>query len=217
MNERAKFIPALICALTLFCVSTSAQTPERRPAGGAPQPQEQTPGAAAPDAVVSEIALLRRSLQGLSARLREIGERLSAPGGQPGEQLKGPQSSISQNLQLLTSVEQRAEVMRKQLIELIEKETVFRNRLTQIDEEMRPESIDRSLALVGTTRTTDLRDVRRRVLETERRGVESLLNQTAQPRARLEDEVRQADALVLRLRQRLLPLIEKEIDKIIPD
>jgi hypothetical protein len=61
-----------------------------------------------------------------------------------------------------------------------------------------------------------VREVRRRILENERKGVESLLNLTTQSRFRLEDDVRQAEALVLKLRQRVLPSIEKEIEKINP-
>jgi hypothetical protein len=120
-------------------------------------------------------------------------------------------------LELLSSVEQRAEVLRKQLLELIEKETAIKSRLVQIEEDMRPESIERTMNLVGTTRTLELRDARRRVLENDRRGYESLLNQTSQSRLRLEEDVKQADTLVGRLRQRLLPLIDKEIDKIAPN
>jgi hypothetical protein len=137
----------------------------------------------------------------------------------PGEAADDRAKRIAQNLELLSRTEQRAEVMRKQLIELTEKETTFKTRMMQIDEDMRPDSIDRSVMIVGSigsTRTSDLRDTRRRVLDNERRGVESLLNQTSASRARLEEDVRQADALVARLRMRLLPLIEKEIDKINP-
>jgi len=43
------------------------------------------------------------------------------------------------------------------------------------------------------------------------------LNQTTSSRIRLEEDVRQADSLVTKLRQRLLPLIEKEIEKITPN
>jgi hypothetical protein len=149
--------------------------------------------------------------------LREISEKLLAPDSKPGDPLNDKQNRISLGLDLLSRSEQRAEVLRKQLLELIEKETSFKNRLVQIDEDMRPDSIDRSISLIGTTRTPELRDVRRRVLENERKGVESLLNQTSQSRLRLEDDVRQADALVSKLRQRVLPLIEKEIEKINPD
>ena len=107
--------------------------------------------------------------------------------------------------------------MRKQLLELIEKETAYKSRLLQIDDDMRPESIERSMSLLGSTRTPELRDVRRRVLENDRRGFENLLIQTSQSRTRLDDDVKQADSLVSKLRQRVLPLIDKEIDKINPN
>jgi hypothetical protein len=179
--------------------------------------QEQSPASA--DPVANEISLLRKSLQTLNTRLRDIGEKFFGPDApKAGDGADDRQKRIAQSIELLSRTEQRAEVMRKQLIELTEKETAFRTRMMQLDEDMRPDSIDRSLMVgsIGTTRTSDLRDTRRRVLDNERRGVEGLLNQTSQSRARLEEDVRQADALVARMRMRLLPLIEKEIDKINP-
>jgi len=222
MTKRVSPFPALICVVTLLGVHASAQTAERRPAGSSPQTQEQSPsGASSADPVANEISLLRKSLQTLNTRLRDISEKMFGPDApaKPGEAPDERQKRIAQNLDLLTRTEQRAELMRKQLIELTEKETTFKNRLVQIDEDMRPDSIDRSVMMVGSigsTRTSDLRDTRRRILDNERKGVESLYNQTSQSRARLEEDVRQADALVARLRMRLLPLIEKEIDKINP-
>lgn len=215
MNTRARLFPAAVCVATLLCACSAAQTPERRPA---PQAQEQQqPAVVSSDPVANEIGLLRRSLQTLNARLRDISEKLLVSDAKPGEGPAGKPNSLAQNLDLLSRTEQRAEVMRKTLLELTEKETSFRTRVTQLDEEMRPDSIDRSLGHIGTTRTTELRETRRRVLDNERRGVESLLNQTSAARARLEEDVKQADALVARLRLRLLPLIEKEIDKINPN
>jgi hypothetical protein len=222
MTKRVSPFPALICVVTLLGVHASAQTGERRLAGSSPQTQEQSPnGASSADPVANEISLLRKSLQTLNTRLRDISEKMFGPDApaKPGEAPDERQKRIAQNLDLLSRTEQRAEVMRKQLIELTEKETTFKNRLVQIDEDMRPDSIDRAVMMVGSigsTRTSDLRDTRRRILDNERKGVESLYNQTATARARLEEDVRQADALVARLRLRLLPLIEKEIDKINP-
>ncbi|HMJ25925.1 MAG TPA: hypothetical protein VK475_08860 [Pyrinomonadaceae bacterium] len=162
-----------------------------------------------------EIGLLRQSLQTLNARLREISETVLASTSQGGAP-NAKQNPLAVNLDLLAHAEQRAEIMRKLLLELIEKETALKIRQAQIEEDMRPENIERTLNVIGSTRTVELRDARRRLLETERRGVESLLNQTTQGRIRLEEDLRQADALVSRLRQRLLPLIDKEIEKINP-
>lgn len=217
MITRARLSQVVICVVALFGSTSVAQNVERRQTAPSPQAQEQTPSANPIDAVSNEIGLLRKSLQTLNARLREISDKLFAPDAKQGGPSDNTQDRISRNLDLLSRTEQRAEVLRKQLIELIEKETSFKTRLVQVEEDLRPDSIDRAISLVGSTRTPELRDVRRRVLENERRGVESLLNQTSQSRLRLEEDVKQADALVHRLRQRLLPLIEKEIDKMNPD
>jgi hypothetical protein len=48
-------------------------------------------------------------------------------------------------------------------------------------------------------------------------GVESLLILSTQDRLRLEEDVRQADQMVARIRPRLFPLIDKEIEKINPN
>jgi exonuclease VII large subunit len=146
----------------------------------------------AADPLTNEVAGLRKSLQTLNSRLQAISE------------------------DLLTHAEERAEVLRKQLIELIEKETAYRSRMTQFDEDLRPENIERSMAGIGGTRTAEMRDTRRRVLENDKKGIENLLSVTTQSRLRLEEDVRQADLLVIKLRQRLFPLIDKEIEKINP-
>lgn len=225
MTTRARLFAAALCAATFLCFTSRAQTDERRPPLPAPHAQQQPDAqtTASSDTLVNEVALLRKSLQTLNTRLREITDKLLAPDAkQPDASnpnaLNSKQSRLTNSLNLLALAEQRAELLRRQLLEMMEKETFYKNRLVQIDEYSRPESIDRSLALVGTTiSTTDLRDTRRRVLDNERGGILGLLNQTSQSRIRLEDDVKQADALVTRLRQRLLPLIEKEIDKINPD
>ena len=61
-----------------------------------------------------------------------------------------------------------------------------------------------------------MRDTRSRVLQNEKRGIESVLAVTSQSRIRLEEDVRQADQLVTKLRLRLFPMIDKEVDKINP-
>jgi hypothetical protein len=216
-----RLFPVVVSVAICFSIPSLAQTPERRQTNLTPQAQEQlptvTPNANSTDAVANEIGLLRKSLQTLNTRLREISEKVLAPDANRGGSPNDKQERISLNLDLLSRAEQRAETLRKELFERIEKETSLRSRLAQIDEDMRPESIERSLNPFGTTRTAELRDNRRRVLENERRGLESLLNQTTQSRVRLEDDVKQADSLVAKLRQRILPLIDKEIEKINPN
>ena len=210
----------VILVLGIFSSHSFAQSIERRQTQATASGQEQS--ASLPsngnsiEAVANEIDLLRKSLQTLNARLREVSDKLPAADARKSGGSDDKQGRIVLSLDLLGRAEDRAGILRKQLLELIEKDTSYKSRLAQIDEDMRPENIERALSGVGTTRSSELRDVRRRSLEIERRGLESLVNLTTQGRLRLEEDVRQADSLVSRLRQRLLPLIEKEIEAISP-
>ena len=212
-------LPFVICVLALFSTESFAQSAGRRQAHTMPQPRQQSlpQNGNSIDAVANEIDHLRKSVETLNARLREISDKLSGPDSKQGNGVNDKQKSIALSLDLLGRAEDRAGILRKQLLEMIEKETAYKSRLAQIDEDMRPENIERALSGVGTTRTAEIRDVRRRSLEIEKRGLESSLMLTIQNRLRLEEDVRQADQLVQKLRQRLLPLIDKEIEKLNPN
>jgi hypothetical protein len=214
MTTRARLLTAALCVLTLLCAGARAQT--QAPTSTVPLPKD-TAAAAPADPVANEIALLRKSLQTLNARLREITEKVFSPEAvKPGDAPAGKQNPLAQNLDILSKAEQRAEGMRRTLLEMTEKETAYRTRIMQLDDDMRSDSIDRSLSGIGTTRTPELRELRRRQLDNERRGVEMLLSAANASRVRLEDDLKQADLLVARIRQRLLPIIEREIDKLQP-
>ena len=218
MSIRPNFLPLVFCFLTLMSTHSLAQNvarPQATGAAGAEQTASSPPNANSLEAVGNQIDLLRKSVQTLNTRLREISEKLPAP---TSTQNTGgtDKNRITSNLDLLGRAEDRAGVLRKQLIELIEKETTYRSRLALLDEDVRPENVERALSGVGTTRTVELREVRRRSLEIEKRGLESLVVVIGQSRARLEEDLRQADSLCSKLRQRLFPLIEKEVDKISP-
>ena len=220
MSLREMSLPIVICVLTLFSSQAFAQGVDRQ-AGVSPPGQEKS--ASLPqngnsiDAVANEIDLLRKSLQTLNARLREVSDKLPTADARKSGGSDDKQGRVVLSLDLLGRAEDRAGVLRKQLLELIEKDTSYKSRLAQIDEDMRPENVERALSGVGTTRTTELRDTRRRAFEIEKRGLESLVNLTSQSRPRLEEDLRQAEAIVSRIRQRLLPLIDKEIEKINPN
>src|SRR4051794_13600216 len=123
MTMRARFFLVAICVVTIFSIQAFAQTPERRQTSSTPQAQEQSPNlppnAGSIDTVANELGLLRKSLQTLNTRLREIGEKLLATDPRQSGSSSDQQDRIARNLELLSRVEQRAEVLRKQLLELI--------------------------------------------------------------------------------------------------
>lgn len=203
-----RFLSPAFVLIALFNFHAAAQSPERR-AAAQETTQSLPSNAGSLDVIANEISLLRKTVQSLNVRLREIGERFGATGAEAAVK----QHPITLGLDILTRAEQRAEGMRKLLLEVVEKESALKGRIAQIEEEMRPESIERALSLAGSTRPAELREMRRKVLDAERKGVENLLGQASQSRLRLEEDVRDADLLVTRLRQKVLPLIEREIEK----
>jgi hypothetical protein len=123
------------------------------------------------------------------------------------------QKRLLLNLDILTRAEQRAESLRKQLYELIEKESTLKSRIQQIESDSRPDMIERSIALVGTLHPEELREVRKKNLEAERLNLGKLLSQIELNRINLENNVQKSDALVEKLRTKL----EKDIDDALTD
>lgn len=93
---------------------------------------------------------------------------------------------------------QGVEQLRAQLNEVQAKEAELQARAKELDEELRPENIERSLALTGSTRPEELREQRRRQLQKQRDEVTSQLEQLAASRARLEAAITTAEAAAYR-------------------
>ena len=70
-----------------------------------------------------------------------------------------------------TGREVTALTLKQQLLDLESKETRLRMRLEELDEQLKPESIERELAGVGSTRPEELREHRRKLLTIERNGL----------------------------------------------
>ena len=123
------------------------------------------------------------------------------------------QKLLLTNLDILTKSEQRSESLRKQRFDLIEKENTIRPRIDQIDVESRPEMIERSVATVGSLRPEELREARRKSLESEKRNLQNLLTEVVSTRTRLDGDLLRSDALVEKLRNKL----EQDIDAALTD
>ena len=92
------------------------------------------------------------------------------------------------------SAAQTAEALRQQLHEIEAKETELKARLQQLDEDLRPENIERYFAGVGSTRPEELREQRRRQLTIQKDGVNAQLAILGTSHARLESAIANADA-----------------------
>jgi hypothetical protein len=84
--------------------------------------------------------------------------------------------------------------MRNTLEAVKAQEADLQTRLQELDEAVKPENIEKSLAGVGSTKPEELRAQRRQQLERERLGVKNQLDQLAISRTRLEKSLATLDA-----------------------
>ena len=91
------------------------------------------------------------------------------------------------------SAAESAENLRLQLIDVQAREEALRDRALQLDEALKPENIERSLAGIGSTRPEELREARRRQLQAERDGIAAQLQTLETSRLRLEAAIRDAE------------------------
>ena len=103
--------------------------------------------------------------------------------------------SVSVSAQEPASAAERVENLKAQLLDVQGREDALRTRLAQLDEAIKPENIERSLAGVGSTRPEELREHRRRQLAIERDGVLAQLQTLETNRVRLESAIANAEAL----------------------
>ena len=214
------FCLTVLLSLGLLAVDGDAQTNRRK---AKPTP---TPVRSAEPAVISRaddypVVVIEPAPQNSDAvptssdaTIEELRERLlqlEAKSNQKDPDQK--QRQLALNLDILTKSEQRSDSLRKQLFEMIEKENTIRGRLDQIDNDLRPESIERSTAMVGSLRPEEIREQRRRSLNLEKSNLQTLLAAVQKNRTDLELNLQRSDALVEKLRVR----IEKEIDEALSD
>lgn len=87
-----------------------------------------------------------------------------------------------------------AEQIRFKLLDVQGQQEGLKLRLQELEEALKPENIERSLAGVGSTRPEELREARRRQLTIERDGVAAQLKILDSARQRLETALGEAEA-----------------------
>lgn len=107
------------------------------------------------------------------------------------------------------SAAESVEKLKGQLLEVQGQEEALRARLQQLDESIKPENIERSLAGVGSTRPEELREARRRQLSIERDGVLAQLQTVETSRTRLETALANAEVLAYQQSARPTPATDQ--------
>jgi hypothetical protein len=94
-----------------------------------------------------------------------------------------------------TSAQEIAANFRVQLSEVEVRQAEMQARDEQLEEDLKPENIERSLAGIGSTRPELLREQRRRQLEIARARVRLQLDELDRSHTRLEAAIAEADAV----------------------
>lgn len=99
-----------------------------------------------------------------------------------------------------SAAELQIERLRAQLRDVVDMESRLQERAARLDEDLRPENVERSVAGVGTTDAEALRAKRREDLEKQKTDVTARLTEASAKRTRLEAEIAAAEAEAVRLK-----------------
>ena len=109
------------------------------------------------------------------------------------------------------SAAESVERLKARLLDVQAHEADLRTRLQELDESLKPENIERSLAGVGSTRPEELREQRRRQLSIQRDGVLAQLQTLETSRTRLETALANAEALAYQQSARPAPTTNQSL------
>jgi chromosome segregation ATPase len=137
---------------------------------------------------------MKKTIHKLSTQVDKLTDKIT--------QMEESQRSLV-DLERLSRAEQRAASLRTELRDVQAKEADLEAKAEDINYALKPENIERSTAGYGTTRPEELRDQRRRQLESEKQRVRKQLDQLAASSTRLEEAIATADAEIDRLRKKL--------------
>lgn len=160
-----------------------------------------------------EVGKISRSVSQMSEKVSAYVDKMDKAPTAGGSSVTERQQKIAAGLQLLANAEQLLIVRQRFQIELVEKQGSTRTRLAQVERDVMPGSIDRSVQYEGTTKTEELRETRRSALTAERASLQTVLAQITSTLVDTNESVREAQSLVNRLRRQYIPELEREIEK----
>jgi len=181
---------ASVCLFTLllaFGLNAVAQQTAKNSSSN-----EQAPNANAQDCPEAE--QLRKNVQQLTAEVQRLKSKVA----------ELEQDRLATTIQQqLEQEEQRGEGLQLHLIEIAEKEAPLQSRVDQINQQLRPEALERILAGVGSVHPEDTREEVRKRLMSEKLRLQYQLELFRQDRLRTQASLVTTDAAIQRLKQKL--------------
>jgi predicted nucleic acid-binding Zn-ribbon protein len=137
---------------------------------------------------------MKKTIRTLSTQVDKLNDKLT--------HMEESQRSLV-DLERLSRAEARSTALRTELRDVQTKEADLEARAEDVDYALKPENIERATAGYGTTHPEELREQRRRQLESEKQRIRKQLDQLAISHTRLDEAIATSDAEIERLRKKL--------------
>ncbi len=160
------------------------------------------------DNIANDMSRITRAVETLS---KNWGEFIKVFSTNQGLQLNDRAQKLLLALEVLNRVEVSLANMQKLKLDLLERQSRFRLQLATVTDDLHPQSIDRYVALRGTTDAEGLREIRRSALEKERRELTTVLGQIERELSATEYDIRRTEAQVRNLRNQIFGEVEKQL------
>lgn len=188
------FVPVL--TILLFVTSTLGQSQTAGPPGGSQAYRSTDPV----ENISNDVARTARAVEALSKTWGEFAKAFST---NQGLQMDERQRSLLLALEVLNRFEVSLANMQKLRFDLAERQTSATTRIAQLNDDLLPESIDRSISMRGTTDAENLRTIRRQALTRQLKEWQTHLAQITRELDSTLEDIRRTDLQVKNLRIRI--------------
>ncbi|MBK8148918.1 MAG: hypothetical protein IPN69_13445 [Acidobacteria bacterium] len=157
--------------------------------------------------ISTDISKITKSLDELNKKLGSFAETFSS---NQGLRLSEKQQRLLFAFEMLNRGESRLSTLETLKVQLGERELSNKRRMVAIEEELRSENIERTLA--GALNAEEVRVKRRRDLQTQQTDLLDLLNGIENSIRETEYEITQTKQFLRRLRQQIFPAVIDELN-----
>ena len=137
---------------------------------------------------------MKRTIRTLSNQVDKLNDKLN--------DMQASQQSMV-DLERLSRAEQRSSQLRTELRDVQSKRADLEARRDQLDNDLKPENIERVVAGYGTTRPEELRAQRKKQLENDRNRTQQQIDQLTASESRIQQAIATSDVEVDRLQKKL--------------
>ncbi len=159
------------------------------------------------DNISRETAKISKSLDDLNKKLALFAETFTS---NQGLRLSEKQQKLLFATEMLNRAETRLSTLQLLKIQLADREAATKRRIAQIEDQLRPENIDRTI--IGSLDAEEVRTSRRRALLAERADLSNLLSDVQESLRDTNTELTQIQQFLRRVRRQIFADVEKELN-----